>query len=349
MRSSRPDSISLDNNVDGVVKPVTQSQLGLGCVTLGNNGRAGARLVHHALDLGVRFFDTADSYGSGQSERVLGRALGHRRDEAFIATKAGYMFTDGSAVARAARNAARSGLQVARRLRRPAQGRSDGRGTNYRHQDFSPPYLRRALEASLRRLATDYVDLFQLHGPDAFHDDVCALMLDLRSEGKIRGSGIGLETLDFARAWLTSGALSSIQVPFGVLDPEAGIEVIPHAAQAGVSVIVRAVFAAGFVARPGAGDMARLRPGQPEVLRRLSALAGETGVDTRQLATWFVTAKPGVTTVLIGTSSAPHLSDAVRYLRTPAPEPVLRALEAVAGNSPMGEPGAPAIGGRDSR
>ncbi len=236
-------------------------ELGLGCVSLGNKGRAGVRLVHGALDLGVRFFDTADSYGSGQSERVLGRALQRRRHEAFIATKAGYVFRDRSTLARATRNVVRPCFRAARRWARPVQGWSDSKGTAYSQQDFSPTYLRSALEGSLRRLRTDFVDLFQLHGPHAMHDDVCALMLDLRSEGKILGFGIGFEKFDSAPDWLASGALSSIQLPFGVLDPEAGDHVIPRAASLGTSVIVRGVFAGGFVARPAGDDRRETQTG----------------------------------------------------------------------------------------
>jgi aryl-alcohol dehydrogenase-like predicted oxidoreductase len=178
-------------------------------------------------------------------------------------------------------------------------------------------------------LNTDFIDLYQLHGPGVPHDDVLALMGDLRSEGKIRGIGVGLESLDCAGMWLESGGVSDIQVPFGVLDPEAGTYVIPRAASLGISVIVRGVFAGGFVARPARADTERLRPGQPEVLAELSTLASECGVDAMQLATWFVSARPGVSTVLIGTSSVRHLASAVRYLGTPAPTPVLERLESM--------------------
>jgi aryl-alcohol dehydrogenase-like predicted oxidoreductase len=302
---------------------------GLGCVNLGRKGRAGVQLVQHALELGVGYFDTADTYGCGQSERVLGRALRHHRHEAFIATKGGYLFKDRSAVETAARSIASPWLDAARRHSRPSSTGTGGRGTAYGAQDFSPLYLRRAIEGSLRRLGTDFVDLYQLHGPDAEHDDVVTLMLDLQSEGKIGGFGVGLERLDHAEAWLHTAGISSIQIPFGVLDPKAGEDIIPRAGALGVGVVARGVFAGGFIARPTGSDMTRLRPGQPERLAALLALASTVGVDAMQLATWYVTARPGVSTVLIGTSSERHLSDAVRYLRTPPPEDVWSRLEAL--------------------
>lgn len=310
---------------------LTRNQFGLGCVNLGSKGRAGVRLVHQALDLGVTFFDTADAYGSGQSERVLGRALHRRREAAFVATKGGYLFRDRAALVRAAH----PGLQIARRWARSVRGGSGG-GTAYDSQDLSPTYLRAALEGSLRRLGTDFVDLYQLHSPQEVHDDVVALMLDLQSEGKICGFGVGLEHLDHAEEWLATGALSSIQVPFGLLDPEAGDDVIPRAAALGIPVVARGVFAGGFVTRPSSGETERLRPGQPERLAALAGLASAAGVNVVQLAAWFVVARPGVSTVLVGTSSLQHLMDGVRYVRTPPPADLLRRLEALVARDPAG-------------
>jgi aryl-alcohol dehydrogenase-like predicted oxidoreductase len=317
---------------EGTGDPTAPAQFGLGCVNLGRKGRAGVRVVQQALDLGVRYFDTADAYGSGQSEQVLGRSLRGRRQAAFIATKGGYLFRDRSGLPRAARPC----LQLAARWARSVRGGAGGQGTAYIEQDFSPSYLRTALEGSLRRLGTDFVDLYQLHGPRAVHDDVVALMLALRSEGKIRGFGVGLEGLDSAADWLGTGALSSIQIPFGVLDPEAGDDVIPRARALGIPVVARGVFAGGFVARPSGGNTERLRPGQPERLSALSVLASANRVDAMQLAAWFVISRPGVSTVLVGTSSLRHLTDAVGYVQTPPPEDILRHLEALVARDSAG-------------
>jgi aryl-alcohol dehydrogenase-like predicted oxidoreductase len=207
-------------------------------------------------------------------------------------------------------------------------GRSSS-GVSYGSQDFSPTYLRRALEASLRRLETDFVDLYQLHGPRGVHDDVVALMTDLRDAGKIRGFGVGLESLEHASGWLDTGQLSAIQVPFGLLDPQAGDHVIPRAKALRLPVIVRGVFAGGFVARPPADDFGPLRPGQPERLAALGDLAVSVGVSTMQLAVWFVTARPGVSTVLVGTSSPAHLCQVAQYFQTAAPDDVLPRLNRV--------------------
>ncbi|MFD9003536.1 aldo/keto reductase [Streptomyces sp. NPDC059582] len=126
------------------------SALGFGCWAIGGEWQTpdgqplgwgkvdddeSVRAIRRALDLGVTFFDTADAYGTGHSERVLGRALGKRRDDVVVATKWGNLFDERTRTA-------------------------DG-------QDASPEHARRALTASLARLGTDHVDLFQLHLSDA--------------------------------------------------------------------------------------------------------------------------------------------------------------------------------------
>lgn len=122
--------------------------------------------VHAALDQGINFFDTADTYGLGQSEKTLGKALGSRRSEAVIATKFGV--------------------------------RVEKQGTFY---DNSPQWIRTACENSLRRLGTDYIDLYQMHYRDGHTDigTVLEVLEQLRQEGKIRYFGLSnLTQADYA-------------------------------------------------------------------------------------------------------------------------------------------------------
>ena len=114
-----------------------------------------ARVVHAALDAGINFFDTADVYGDGRSEEMLGAALSGRRDDAVIATKFGH------------------------------QMGGDGRS------GASPRWIRNAVEASLRRLGTDRIDLYQMHVPDPSTpiEETLRTLTELVSEGKIRCAG----------------------------------------------------------------------------------------------------------------------------------------------------------------
>src|SRR5215210_9416174 len=130
----------------GASSGVEVSAMGLGCWAIGGpwefagspagwgavDDEESVRAIRRALDLGVTFYDTADVYGCGHSERVLGRALEDRREEAVIATKFGLLFDENTRT---------------------------GSGA-----DASPTYIRKACEESLRRLRTDYIDVYQLHG-----------------------------------------------------------------------------------------------------------------------------------------------------------------------------------------
>lgn len=147
------------------------SRLCLGGCPMGGHGWGDVQeqelldAVHAALDGGITFFDTADVYGLGQSERLLGKALGGRRQDVVIASKFGVVVGQGET-----------------------------------HYDNSPDYIRKALEGSLKRLNTEYLDLYQLHYRDGVTPlaDVCATLEQLRQEGKIRYFGLSnLHEQDF--------------------------------------------------------------------------------------------------------------------------------------------------------
>jgi aryl-alcohol dehydrogenase-like predicted oxidoreductase len=313
----------MDKIESGIGLPV----MGLGCVSLGAMGRRGIRLVQYALDIGVQVFDTADAYGQGLSEILLGRALRKRRQEAFVATKGGYLFKERSALVSLAGPLVRGATPNWARSVAPRRSGQASATTAYSAQDFRPAYLGVALDASLRRLGTDYVDLYQLHAPRIFHEEAVEFAQEMRDAGKIRGFGIGIEDLDTADNWINTGSLSHIQVPFGILDPAARERIIPTAAARSICVLVRGVYAAGFIARPDGPDIAALRPGQPDLLRNLAALARSAGISPLQIATWFVSIRPDVSGLLIGTSSPAHLSEAVRYLNSKPDHEIVRSAD----------------------
>src|SRR6266545_7512649 len=172
-RRSRFPAVMFQRDL-GTRTGVQVSALGLGCWAIGGpftfNGQPAGwgevdddesvRAIRHALELGITLFDTADVYGCGHSERVLGRALAGRRDEVVISTKFGLRFDE----------ATRTGAGA----------------------DVSPEYVRRACEASLRRLGTDRIDLYQLHGgadDRAGAAGVVEVLEALVAEGKVRFYG----------------------------------------------------------------------------------------------------------------------------------------------------------------
>ena len=297
-------------------------RLGLGCVGLGSASGAGwrhdVRLVEEAVDRGVTVFDTADAYGAGTSERVLGRALRRRRADVVLATKAGYRFRERS---RAEHSMRRAAAPVLARVRRPGGGPAaddSGRrsGGGYRDQDFSPSYVRQAVHGSLRRLRTDYVDVLQLHGPARIDPSVIDDLRDLVDAGKIRQIGVGAESVVVAAAAITTPGVDVVQVPFGVLDPEAAEAVFPLAGK-GVEIWARGVLGSGLLtAAAFDGPAMRADPKWP----RISALLGlsrREGLAIDELAVGFVRARPEVSTLLLGMTTREHLRRNVDLMESP--------------------------------
>ena len=181
------------------------------------------RLVARALDLGITFFDTGDTYGQGLNEEIVGRALaraGVRREDVQISTKFGYV------------------------LDQERQGHQEGE----RPHDWSPVRTRRALEASLRRLGTDYVDLYQLHNPrmDALEiDDLFAELEACKTEGKLRHYGVALGPKigwrDEGVRALQERSIASLQTVYNLLEQEPGAEFLEVAERGGGAGIVARV------------------------------------------------------------------------------------------------------------
>lgn len=139
------------------------------------------RAIHAALDMGVYFFDTSDSYGCGHSERVLGRALAGRRAQAVISTKFGNLI--------------------------------DEEKKHYLGHDASSEFIRRSCEASLRRLDTDYIDVYHFHWSDYDGDaaQVRETLEDLVREGKIRTYGWSTDDPDRARVFAEGKGFTAVQ------------------------------------------------------------------------------------------------------------------------------------------
>ena len=314
-------------------------RLGLGCVGLGTSaGRRVAddvRLVRTAIDAGVTVFDTADAYGAGASEHVLGKALKGRRDEVVIATKGGFAFRDRTRAERWARRWTKTAIGTASKGRAelaPVQ-------TQYAEQDFSPRHLRDAVRASLRRLGTDYIDLYQLHAPPHVLPDLVDQLSDLVVVGDVAEFGVGASSVAAADAWVAVPGISVVQVPFGILDPEAAATTLPLARALRRDVWARGIFGGGVLAIADRAPETLVDYPKWGLVQALRQIAADAGLDHYQLACRFVRAYADeVSTVLVGSTSAAHLRRNVELLaEPPLEEPVLRAVLDASNASLQGE------------
>ena len=293
------------------------SELGLGCARIGGvfqgDTLAFVRLLAVARDAGINFFDTADMYSQGESEALLGRVFGSRRSEVVIATKAGYCLPGRRKLAGHLKPFLKPVIKALgiKRENLPTAARG------VIAQDFSPAYLTRALEASLRRLKTDYVDLFQLHSPPA---DVIArgdwepALESMKRAGKLRYYGIACDTPDAALAALRFPSVSSLQFTFSLLEQGPLSELLPIALERGVAAIARECLGNGLLVKPASEiDLSKFCSSQAELERRTLQLeefrrrASDQAVPLSRLALEFATHARGVSVALVGARSPQQL------------------------------------------
>lgn len=239
--------------------------------------------IDAALDLGVNFIDTSDAYGAGYSETLLGKALKGRRDKVIVATKGGNVMTG------------------------PDRGK----------RNFAVDYISRVLEESLKRLQTDYIDLYQLHNPDIDvlrSSEIWELLDRRKREGKIRHYGVSINKMEEGVAAVEGRRADTIQIEYNILDQEPAAEVFPLAQKANVGVIARAPLRRSLLtgkltpadqkrfqgedvrARNFAGDIFKRELAKVERLRFLE----KPGKSMAQAAIAFCIAHPAVSVVIPG-------------------------------------------------
>jgi aryl-alcohol dehydrogenase-like predicted oxidoreductase len=299
------------------------SELGVGCSRLGglfsqgSSQREEIALVHAALDSGINFFDTSDWYSQGQSEVVLGRALKGRRSSAIVATKGGYTVPRGGTLIARVKPYLRPIARYVKVTRR--RGIATAGGTP--PQDFSPEYLSSAVDASLRRLSTEYIDLYQLHSPSRGVIDAreyVGVLTELQAQGKIRHYGIAADGPDDVWNVTSDGSVASVQVPLSLLEHAASERLLPAARTAGVAVIARSCYAAGLFSEGLTEERVRqLTPDWLEILR-LRDVAHSLGRPLLEAALQFDLGQNGVDVTIVGMRTRAHLEANLRNYRAPA-------------------------------
>ncbi|KRF48609.1 aldo/keto reductase [Terrabacter sp. Soil811] len=281
---------------------LTVSTVGIGCNNFGRRlDQDGTNaVVRQALDSGITLFDTADIYGQGASEEMLGLALGSERENVVVATKFG-MDMQGA-------NGPDWGVRGSRR------------------------YVRKAVESSLRRLGTDWIDLYQLHRPDPQTpiDETLAALDELVREGKVRYLGssnfTGWQVVD--ADWTARDAGSSrfvsAQNEYSLLERDVEDEVVPACEHVGVGLLPFFPLASGLLTgkyRRGepapegtrlAGMADRLDGADWDTIEALEAYAAQRGLRPIDVAIGGLAAQPAVASVIAGATRPEQVVDNVR-------------------------------------
>ncbi|MGO4684093.1 aldo/keto reductase [Hyphomicrobium sp. 2TAF46] len=301
------------------------SEIGFGGARIGgllaqDGGRKGSlTTLAAALDAGINFYDTADMYSQGESEVLIGKAFRKSRGKVFIASKGGYCTPAGKKLIQFVKPLAKPIVHALglRRMRAPSSTAGPI------PQDFSPGYLRKAAEASLRRLQTDYIDLYQMHSPSpetlrsAQFQDTLGVLAQLKTEGKIRHYGIALDAVDDARPCLGLEGISSLQIPFGILDMEALDGVFEEVSKRQLGIIARGCFAGG--ALKGSLTEAELRASEPkwERVLNLRRLVEKLGRSPTEAALQFSLRERRIGVNIIGMRTLDQLATNLQHYSSP--------------------------------
>ena len=291
---------------------VTASEVGFGLWTIStgwwgeHSDEDAIRLLREAYDLGITFFDTADTYGEGRGETLLARALGHVRDRITIATKFGY----------------------------DIYSPWERKGHVERPHDWSPKFIRFALEQSLSRLGTEHIDVYQLHNPrmDAICSDAVFEVLDeAKAAGKIGAYGVALGPAigwrDEGLEAFTTRPVATGQIIHNLLEQDPGRELIDAARENGIGLMVRVPHSSGMLEGKytkdtvfAANDHRRHRPKEwlEQGLQKVEQLGFLTeGRTLGQAAIKWLLAEPAVTTVLPNIYGSDQLREFAAAPETP--------------------------------
>lgn len=291
----------------------------LGAMMFGGMGNAdhddSIRIIHKALDAGINFIDTADRYSQGESEKIVGKALKGRRDTIVLATK----------------------------VHGPM-------GDDPNQQGNSRRWITHAVEGSLRRLQTDYIDLYQIHrpAPDTDIEETLSVLTDLMRAGKVRAIGSStFPASDIVEAqWVAErrglARFRTEQPSYSILSRSIEREVVPVCQRYGMGVMVWSPLAKGMLT-------GRYRKGQPlpdslrvkllakqmsdetrlDVIEQLILVAEKAGLSLTHMAMAFTVAHPGVTSAILGPRTMEQLDDLLAGVEVVLSDDVLDQIDQI--------------------
>lgn len=280
----------------------------------GQDDQSTTEAVRAALDAGVTFFDTAPVYGKGRSEEVIGKALGSDRGNIVLATKCGRVWDKGMKV------------------------------TN----NGSYASILREVEDSLRRLGTDYIDLYQMHWPDPNTpaEETMRAMDKLVQDGKIRYVGVSNYDVSLLEKSLTVRHIDSLQPPYSILRPAVEKEILPYCLEKGIGVVSYSALTSGLLSGKYTYDTTfaendwRSRNKAHTVdlksnvdrAERLKVIASRFGITLPQLAVAYILMHPAITSAIVGVRKPDHLHGVLPAVDVRLDEATLTEIRQIAAN-----------------
>ena len=304
------------------------AEFGIGCQSFAGglfrpvDPNATRAILRRAFDRGVNFFDLCQSYGQLNTERLIGDLFRHERDRLVLAVKVGETYPSKLVPLTQARYL----LRPLRRALAPVKTRLHKWMYSKTRFDFSREHITRAVEDNLVALKTDYLDLVQVHAPPADvieRGDFVDVLQSLRAQGKVRYFGVYCMCVDDALIALKHPEISSVQMPFNLLNQRAAEILFPAARRRQVAIIAKQAFAHGVLSDDKsplkAEFMAPTRSGLKKAVEvsgdfRFLAVAGRS---MAQAALRFVLAFPEISVVISGIGTLEELDEDIHYIDTP--------------------------------